>query len=181
MFQSVPQSLEYQQSSWLEHVPYKQHFLLFCYTMTWTIRKLTWESLCCWEYCWWCSTRGGWCRWGWCGEECSQLSSSPSSYEEPDHRTYWYHNHIITHSHTWVYPFMVQTGLVVPSSSWSLRSPADISIAVDNHLSCRSVSDGCLVLGLLLTPPFNQVSMLALGSLHLLWCPLIHRWEVAWF
>ena len=73
---------------------------------------------------------------------------------------------------TCVYPLIVQTGLVVPSSSWSLKSPAVISMADWSHLSMLSVSEGCLVLGLLLSPPFSQVSRLALGSLDLLWWPL---------
>ena len=70
---------------------------------------------------------------------------------------------------TCVYPLIVHTGLVVPSSSWSLRSPAVISMADWSHLSRLSVSEGCLVLGRLLTPPFSQLSRLALGSLDLLW------------
>ena len=41
-----------------------------------------------------------------------------------------------------------------------------------SHLSRLSVSEGCLVLGRLLTPPFSQLSRLALGSLDLLWWPL---------
>ena len=43
---------------------------------------------------------------------------------------------------TCVYPRMVHTGLVVPSSSVSRRSPAAISGAVVSHLSRQSVSEG---------------------------------------
>ena len=71
---------------------------------------------------------------------------------------------------------MVHTGLVVPSSSWSLRSPAAISTAPAIHLSTMSwVSEGCLTrpapgsLTLVRTPPLSHVSRLALGSLHRLW------------
>ena len=139
MFQSVPQSLEYQQSSSLEHVPYKQHFLLLYYTITWTIRKLTWESLCYWEYCWWCSTRAGWCRWGWCGEECSQLSSSPSSYAEPNHHTYYYDNQMITQVPECIpswsrqgWWFHHQAGLsglqLISPLLWTTTCPADQSL-----------------------------------------------------